>query len=244
VAEGLTCTETEELLALAALGVLTRAEGAPLDEHLRTCMQCRRSATAYLQAVASLPSAVETVEPPASLRRNLMREVYAGGAPAAQPERPWAPMRRALTPHRVLEMAGALVTVAAVIVAIVAVTRPTTVPRTDTTYTIVGTTSAPGVQGTLTYDGQAQQAVMTVTGLPQPAAADSATPQVYEVWLVRSSGAPEGVAFLTESPLNRNWTTVIHTDLSQYVAVAATEEPYGGSLQPNGPQLLSVQLTR
>ena len=240
MAEGLTCSETEELLALAALGVLTRAEGAPLDEHLAGCRQCRRSATAYLQAVASLPSAVDTVEPPASLRRNLMREVYGGGSPTEGGSE-WDRLRKLFPRRRLFAIAGALVTIASVVVALVAVTRPAADPRTS--YTIVGTTSAPGVQGTLTYDAQSQQAVMAVTGLPQPAATGSGAPQVYEVWLVGGSGALHGAAFLTQSPLNRNWTTVIHTDLSQYVAVAATSEPYGGSLQPTSPQLLSVQLT-
>ena len=241
MAEGLTCSETEELLALAALGVLTGAEGAPLDAHLRGCVHCRSVATEYLRTAAALPSVLDGPAPPPSLRRNLLREVYGGGSPGAQQESPWAPLRRMLTSRLVLEIAGAVVTVAAVIVALVAVTRPSNQSQ---TYTIVGTTSAPAVQGTLAYDAQAQQAVMTVTGLPQPASSGSVTPQVYEVWLVNDTGATEGVAFLSLSPLTHSWNTVIHSDLSQYVSVAATREPYGGSLQPTSPQLLSVQLTR
>ena len=241
MAEELSCTESEELLALAALGVLTRAEGLPLDEHLRGCTQCRRSATAYLQAAAALPSSLNTPEPPPTLRRNLLREVYGTDAPRTRPDGVWAPLWRALTRRRLFEIAGAVVTVAAVIVAIVAVRRPSTQQQ---TYTIVGTTTAPSVQGTLTYDPASQQAVMTVTGLPQPAASGAALPQVYEVWLVSGSGATDGVAFLSQSPVNHSWSTVVHSDLSQYVAVAATEEPYGGSPKPTSAQLLSVQLTR
>lgn len=241
MAAELTCSESEELLALAALGVLTRAEGAPLDEHLRGCVQCRRSATEYLQATAALPSALNAPEPPPTLRRNLLREVYGSDAPHTRPDGAWAPLRRTLTRRRLFEAAGAAVTVAAVVVALVAVTRPVDEQR---SYTIVGTTSAPAVQGTLAYDSQTQQAVMTVTGLPPPEASGGAPPQVYEVWLVGVRGAPEGVAFLSQSPVNRSWTTVIHSDLSQYIAVAATQEPYGGSPKPTSPQLLSVQLTR
>ena len=242
MAEQLTCTETEELLALAALGVLTRAEGLPLDEHLRTCSQCRRNATMYLQAAAALSSSLNAPEPPPTLRRNLLREVYGSDAPRDRPDGAWAPLLRALTRRRLFEIAGALVTVAAVIVAIVAVTRPST-PQ-QQLYTIVGTTTAPGVQGTLAYDPTSQQAVMTVTGLRQPAASGGAPAHVYEVWLVSGGGATDGVAFLSQSPVNHSWSTVIHTDLSQYVAVAATEEPYGGSPKPTSAQLLSVQLTR
>lgn len=239
MAAELTCSESEELLALAALGVLTRAEGLPLDEHLAGCQHCRRAATAYLQTVASLPATLETPEPPPSLRRNLMRQLYVHGTPQhaeTQLER----VRQALPRRRVYTIATSVVAVAAIIVAVVALLRPAG-DRT-TAYTVVGTTSAPGVQGTLTYDSSTQQAVMTVSGLPALTATDT-PPRVYEVWLVGGNGA-SGVAFLTESPLNHSWSTVIHTDLSQYTAVAATAEPYGGSLQPTSPQLLSVQLTR
>ena len=243
MAEGLTCTESEELLALAALGVLTRAEGEPLDEHLRGCAPCRRSASSYLQAAAALPSSLNTPDPPPTLRRNLLRAVYGSDEPRGErPLGPWAPLRNALTRRRVFEIAGAAVTLAAVIVAIVAVTRPSA-PQ-QQVYTIVGTTSAPGVEGTLTYDPPSEQAVMTVTGLRQPAVSAAAAPQVYEVWLVSDSGATDGVAFLSQSPVNHAWSTVIHADLTQYVAVAATAEPYGGSPKPTSPQLLSVQLTR
>lgn len=244
MATELTCTESEELLALAALGVLTRGEGEPLDVHLRGCTRCRRAATAYLQAVATLPGSLDPVEPPPTLRRNLMRQVY-GETSQAPAESRWNAVRQALTWRRLLPVGGAAVTVAAVVVAIVAVsTRPSTGSDTSRTYTVVGTTSAPGVQGTLSYDPGGQQAVMTLTGLPEPAAAAGVTPDVYEVWLVRGNGVTQGVAFLTQSPLTHAWTTVIHTDLSQYVAVAATAEPYGGSLQPTSPQLVSAQLTR
>ena len=243
MAEGLTCTETEELLALAALGQLTRAEGLPLDEHLRTCGQCRSTASAYLQATSALVSSLDTPEPPQSLRRSLMREVYAGHAHAQLPESSWAPLRRGLTTRRLFEAGAALVTVAAVVVAVVALfTRPAA--HEVQTYTVVGTTTDPGVQGTLTYDVQSQQAVMTVSGLAPLATSGVTPPRVYEVWLVSGGGAAQGVAFLTQSPLSHTWSTVMHSDLSQYSAVAATSEPYGGSLQPTSPQLLSVQLTR
>ena len=241
MADGLTCTESEELLALAALGVLTRAEGVPLDEHLRGCADCRRSATEYLQAAAALPSSLNAPEPPPTLRRNLLREVYGSDAAGPRPDGVWVPLLRALTRRRLFEIGGAAVTVAAVIVAIVALTRPSTQQQ---LFTIVGTTSAPGVQGTLAYDASSEQAVMTVAGLRQPAASGGAAPQVYEVWLVSGSGATDGVAFLSQSPVNHSWSAVIHADLAQYIAVAATEEPYGGSPQPTSAQLLSVQLTR
>lgn len=237
----MTCAESEELLALAALGVLSRADAEPLDGHLRLCEMCRGTAAEYQHTVSRLPAGLPEVEPPATLRRNLMRAAYGEAAPRPGADR-WKRLRAALPRHRLLTLAGAGVTAGAVIVAVVVATRPAA-PG-PLTYNVVGTTSSPGVRGTLTYYAEQQQAVLSVTGLPAVQSTTGAAPPVYEVWLIPSGGAPQGAAFLTQSPTNQSWSTVIHSDLTRYTAVAATEEPAGGSTGPTGAELLSVQVTR
>ena len=241
MATAMTCTESEELLALAALGVLSRADAEPLDGHLRLCDVCRRTAAEYQHTVSRLPAGLPEVEPPATLRRNLMRAAYGEAAPRPATDR-WERLRAALPRRRQLTLAGAGVTAAAVIVAVVVATRPAA-PG-PLTYRVVGTTSSPDVRGTLTYYADQQQAVLTVTGLPSVQSTNGAAPPVYEVWLIPSGGAPQGAAFLTQSPTNQSWSTVIRTDLTRYTALAATEEPAGGSTGPTGAELLSVQVTR
>lgn len=241
MAEPVTCAESEELLAFAALGMLTSTEGAPLHEHIGGCAACRRASAGYLEAAASLPDALEPVEPPASLRGRVLRSAAADPTPARR-RCSWAPLQRSMARRRMLSLAGAALTAAAVAVALIAVLRPaTTATR---TFTVVGTTTEHAVRGTLTYEPDSQQAVMTVFGLPQPMSAASAPPRVYEIWLVSGSGAAEGAAFLTQSPSTGSWTAVMHADLSRFVAAAATAEPAGGSPQPTGPQLLTAHLTR
>ena len=237
----MTCAESEELLALAALGVLSRADAEPLDGHLRLCEVCRKTAAEYQNTVSQLPAGLPEVEPSAALRRTLMRAAY-GDATAAPARHRWAGLRAALSSRRLVPLTGAAVTAAAVIVAVVAVARPTVAaPR---TYSVMGSTSSPGVRGTLTYYADQEQAVLTVTGLAPAQSGSGGDPHVYEVWLIPPGGAPQGSAFLTQSPVNRTWSAVIHTNVTQYTAVAATEEPAGGSPVPTGAQLLSVQVTQ
>lgn len=237
----LTCTESEELLALAGLGVLRRTEHAPLDEHLKGCAQCRGSALRYRQAVSLLPSGLEMMEPPAAVRRSLMQTVYAEARPTPAPQRWWAARRRSLPRRRAFSLsAGAAAAALAVVLA--AVLHPAQGP--PHTYTVFGTTTDPAAHGTLTYYSDSHQAVMSVSGLPALVSIAGTPPQVYEVWLVRAGGAALGVAYLEQSPSATSWSTVMHADLEHVVAVAATAEPAGGSPQPTGPQLLTVQITR
>lgn len=242
MAQALSCLESEELLALAGLGVLPRAESALLERHLEECPQCRRAAEHYRDAVAMLPNGLDPVEPPAEVRRSLMQQVYGEARPAAGRRRRETARRWSLPRRRVLSLGGAGAVLAAAAVALVAILHPA--GSSTRTYTVFGTTSAPNVRGTLTYYTDPQQAVMTVSGLPKLVPVAGTPPQVYEVWLVKSNGTAQGVAFLEQSPSTTAWTTVIHADLSQYVAVAATAEPAGGSPQPTGAQLLNAQVTR
>ena len=239
MAPAMSCADSEELLALAALGVLTRGEGAPLDEHLSWCGACRRAALVYRDAAGMFADAVEPAQPPASMRVKLMRVAYAEEAPAPAPSRRRR-VRWSLPRARMLSLVGGAVTAAAVAVALIAVLHPANSMR---TYTVLGTTSVPAVRGTLTYSSEQHQAVMTLSGLPQPVSVAGAPPQVYEVWLVRANGSAQAVGFLEQAPPTSSWSTVIDADLSRFVAVAATAEPAGGSPEPTGPQLLSVQVT-
>lgn len=241
MAQPLTCTEIEELLALAGLGVLPSTDDAQLGEHLQGCAQCRLAAQHYRQAVALLPSGLEPLEPPAAVRRTLMQTVYAEARPAPAAQRRSSARRWSVPRWRAFSLGG-VATAAALAVVLAIALHPT--PSSAHTYMVFGTTSDPGVHGTLTYYSDSQQAVLNVSGLPALVSIAGAPPQVYEVWLVRAGGAASGAAFLEQSPATTTWSTVIHTDLAHVVAVAATAEPAGGSPQPTGAQLLTAQVTR
>lgn len=241
MAQSMTCIESEELLALAGLGVLQRAEHAPLDEHIRGCAHCRQAATRYRQAVALLSNGLEMMEPPAGVRRSLMQTVYAEARTSPAQRGWWSTLRPSLPRRRTFSLAAGAMAVAALAAGLALALHPAAAVH---TYTVFGTTSDPAAHGTLTYDSGSQQAVVKVSGLPAPVSVAGSPAQVYEVWLVRAGGAALGVAFLEQSPTTTSWSTVMHADLAHVVAVAATAEPAGGSPQPTGPQLLTVQVTR
>lgn len=240
MARTLSCAESEELLALAALQLLSRGEGAPLDEHLSECAACRRAAQRFREGTIMLRDSLEVAAPPASTRRYLMRIAY-GETVQAPPTRRSVRVRWPTSRVRVVALASAAAMTALTIAVAAVVPKGEGATR---TYTVIGTTIAPAVTGTLTYSREQQQAVMTVSWLPNPVSIAGIPPQVYEVWLVRANGSAEGVGFLERAPTASSWSTVIDADLSRFVTVAATAEPFGGSPQPTGPQLLSVELTQ
>src|SRR5215469_15886669 len=103
MAPALSCREGEELLTLAALGVLTRGDGSRLDEHLAGCAACRSAARHYQDASVMLLDALEPAIAPPSVRRSLMRTVYAESAPAERPQR--RTFLRVMTSRRTLSLA-------------------------------------------------------------------------------------------------------------------------------------------
>ena len=238
MAAGLTCTESEELLALAALGVLPAADADTLNAHLTECPACRAAGRSFDSVVAVLPESLELLQPPASLRRRLLAEVY-GATPGRNRGRWWRDVWRRIPASRpVTVLAGAAV-VAAAVLGVWGATRAGA-PGTRT-FTVIGTTSEPQAQGSLTYFPATTQAVVTVSGLPQPLLGGGSA-GTYELWLVPASGAPRAAGFLSLSPTTHQWTGAITADLAPYVTVAATTEPVGGSPAPTGSQLFSVPL--
>ena len=235
MAAELTCPESQELLALAALGVLQATESEQVEAHLEHCAACRAQGREFRSTVAMLPEALDLLEPPPSLRRKLLAEVYAG-APRRTRRAWWISLWQRVPASRPLTVMAAAAVAAAVVLGVWGATRtPTLSPH---TFAVVGTTSEPNAQGTLTYYPQTTESVVTVTGLPQPHSA------VYELWLIPAGGAPHAAGFLTLSPTTHAWTGAIQDDLTRFTSVAATSEPAGGSAQPTGPQLFSVELTQ
>jgi anti-sigma-K factor RskA len=236
MAAAMNCDEAHDLLALDAVGGLEPADRAELERHLATCATCRQLSAQYIDVASLLPSALEQVQPPARLRRNLMAQVYAEAtSKTTQPW--WQRLINAIPANRALTAVGAVAVVAALVFGIWGTPgRKQASPTTS--YAVSGGTSQQSVTGTLDVDTTANQSVLTVHGLaPLPST------EVYEVWLIPANGAPKGVAFLAPSPTGGGWTAVVNASLAGYDSIAATNEPTGGSPAPTGPQVLIGQLT-
>ena len=224
------CEEVTDLLALDSVGGLDPQDRAEIDRHLATCAACRQRAAQYADVASLLPAALDHVQPPARLRRNLMAQVYAeSSAPAPLPW--WRRLLNAIPSGRAFTVIGAAAAVAAIVLGIWGATGRST--QQPVAFMVSGTTAT----GTLDVSG-GTQGVLTVQGLnPLPAT------EVYEVWLIPRQGSPKGVAFLSPGPNGGPWTAVMHGNMAAYKSVAATIEPAGGSPTPSATVVLSGQLS-
>jgi anti-sigma-K factor RskA len=230
MAAAMNCDEAHDLLALDAVGGLEASDRAEMERHLSTCAACRQLSAHYFDVASLLPAALEQVQPPARLRRNLMAQVYAeASGPAAPPW--WRRLFESIPTGRAFPVVGAVAVVAAIVFGIWGATGRST--QQPVAYMVSGTSAT----GTLDVSG-GTQGVLTVKGLnPLPAT------EVYEVWLIPKQGSPQGVAFLTPGPNGGPWTAVMHGNMAAYKSIAATVEPAGGSPTPSDTEVLSGQLT-
>jgi anti-sigma-K factor RskA len=221
--------EAQDLLALDAVGGLEPSDRAEMERHVDSCADCRQLAAQYADVASLLPAALEHVQPPARLRRNLMAQVYAEASGPATPW--WRRLFDSIPTSRAFTLVGAVAVVAALVFGIWGATGRNT--QQPVAYMVSGTSAT----GTLDVSG-GTQGVLTVKGLnPLPAT------EVYEVWLIPKQGSPQGVAFLSPGPNGGPWTAVMQGNMSLYKSIAATIEPTGGSPTPSDTEVLSGQLT-
>lgn len=231
--------EAEELIALAALGVLEPGASGRLDQHLAECAGCRMTARAFRRTVAILPESLDPVDPPREVRRRIISAVYAAER-THEPRPSLRSMWRRVPANRAFTLIAVAASVAALVLGFWGASRGAggTTPQ---TFSVVATTAQPGVHGELVYYADSSRALVTVSGL-QPAPSSAAGSDVYELWLLPHSGAPVPAAFLAAAPSSGAWNAVIAGNLASYAMVAATVEPPGGSATPTGSQVFSVAL--
>jgi hypothetical protein len=242
----ITCQHADVLAAALSVGSIDPGDQATLLQHLGGCARCRRMAGEYMAAAARLPLALEPVAPSPELRGRLMRAVYAEAAQAKEraPQGGatswWARLWRVVPTSRGFTVAAAASAIALIGVAVWGASgRQQPAPMT-VAVAFTPTPAAPHAHGELTWDRGGSEAVLTATGLPNPASV-VAGHSVYEVWLVRSNGSAVGAAYLSQAP-DGSWSAAIHGDMSLYAAVAATPEPPGGSPKPTGARVIQASL--
>jgi anti-sigma-K factor RskA len=237
------CDDVDLVLAAGAVsGGVSPEELQQVRTHTATCARCATAAAEYMATADALVLAVEPAEPSRELRTRLMAEVYASlpattRAPAAARApsgmgRWLAGLWRRVPSGRGLTVGGALAAAAAVGLLAWTVGPGRAGGPAPQTAAIRGTLADEAAHGSLTYYPQTRTAVLSVTGLRNPADG------VYEVWLVRPSNAVSPAGFLTRQP-DGTWSVALQGGLQGYSAVAATVEPPGGSAAPTGQEVLA-----
>ena len=226
------CEETNELLASYALSALESDEVAAEQQHLAGCRR-HDEALAELQAVVErLPLAVEEREPPRELRARLLQAFDAEVATSqgSQPTtaRQTTPSQRlhALRPSFGYLAAAAL---ALVIFGLTAWNIALQFGDGGDATMVTQLVGAAG-GGQVLYLEDDRIVVLAIE-LPQPPVG-----RAYQAWGIYESG-PVSLGLVPSEGV-----TAFRADLSDARAIAISEEPDGGSLQPTTEPLVVAQL--
>lgn len=203
------------------LGALTDGESAAFERHLGTCHICQDELQRLSIAAAALPRAVDQFEPPASLKRALMEQVYAEAEPAKAGRRSLAErlgLGTAFRPALAAGLAAALLVLGVLAGYGVSLLGGDREPR--SVVASVDSTRLGAARATLDGDQ------LRVTGMPQPPSG-----RVYQVWIERGGRIEPGPLF----SVDRNGTglAAVPGELDEGTRVMVTRERRTGARQPS-----------
>ena len=111
----------------------------------------------------------------------------------------------------------------------------TSYPESVTTISVSGTSEAPGASAQVRVLPGDDAAILTVTGLPEPARGLR-----YQLWIVRENDAVSA-GFLPPGAIDDDTVAVVNLD--DAVALAVTPEPPDNTTAPTAPPVVEVPLT-
>jgi anti-sigma-K factor RskA len=227
-----------------ALGALDAKEAAALEAHLQTCASCREEFTVYRLTSDHLSMSVPPQEPSAALRKRIQNRLPGAGK-TKRPPLNWSFSRLAMGLAILLLLALNLVSISQVRalrseqaqlmdqiqngqMALVMLSYP---------HTQSFPIQAQQITGSLLLDREYNNSVLILRGLP-------AIPenQTYQVWWITPNGEwtsaglvrPQtNVPFISE-PISST------QGLAEFVGVAMTIEPAGGSDSPTGAKVFGI----
>ncbi len=230
-----------DLLPALALGSLEANEVQRVEEHLSSCLICRRESAAFERVAEQLACAIPPVEPPPELRNRLMERVHTL-RPQPQPLQtlPSSSRRGRLLPA--WGWAGLLLLLALAAFNLLLWQR---VDQMDYFTTAGGFRAVPlnpsdtasSATGYVLVSMDGEDGALVVDGLPPLAEG-----QQYQLWLVRDGEKISGAVFSTDEHSYGGTRIRAPRSLLDYSAAVITIEPEGGSPQPAGVQVLGGSL--
>lgn len=229
-----------DLLPALALGSLDTDETQRVEEHLSSCLICRRESAAYESLAAELACAIAPVAPPHDLRDRLMDRVH---TLRSQPQPMLAPPARPR--WRLLPAWGWAGLVLILALAAFNLLLWQRVNNMDYFTTAGGFRAVPlspadtasNATGYVLVSVDGEDGALVVDGLPPLAKG-----QQYQLWLVRDREKISGAVFSTDEHSYGGTRIRAPRSLLEYSAAVITIEPEGGSPQPTGMQVLSGSL--
>ena len=232
-------SEVVDLLPEYALGCLSQEEAAAVAQHLGKCAQCRSELRSFQGVVGALALAAPEVEPPADLRRKLLRRIQPV-PPSASPERPQSWWQLLVTllqkPVPAWGMAS-LAVVLMVVLASVTLWWPLGQQAAEEpglrVIALAGTSAAPSARGLLVIRSDGEYGSLVVERLPT-----LDTEHQYQLWLIHDDQRTSGGVFSVGDDGYASFEVSAPEALSHYQAFGITVEPAGGSPGPTGQKVL------
>jgi anti-sigma-K factor RskA len=226
------------------LGALPESEVGAFERHLAECPLCREEVEALAPAAHALPSAVDPVAPPASLKARIMADVEreasllaAAGPEADRPARARGGTRRRGwfgLPRWAPVAVGAVLLVGVAIG--VGVSQLGGSGERTVQVQVLDKSRAPLAAASIEVGSDG--ATLVARGLPAPPSG-----RVYQIWLKRPGEAPEPTSALFTPRGDGTATATVPGSLEGVAQMLVTDEPPGGSRQPTSDPLLSASLS-
>jgi anti-sigma factor RsiW len=232
--------EYQENIAAYVLGALPELDANVLEQHLVGCESCRADVELLRPVGSGLARSVPQVEPPASLKANLMRtvneEALLRAGERRDPREPLPFLRRlgGLDPR--IALAGALVVLACGVVIGVSLgqlgqdgtSARTIAAKIDRRLMPTGT-------AVLEVSANDSHATLEVSGAPPPPAG-----RTYQLWIQRGGTIQRGPVFTVGRDGSRS--AAVPGGVRGAQAVMVTVEKAGGARAPTGRPVMTISV--
>ena len=221
--------EQVENVGAYALGALPDLEAQVFERHLMGCTQCQEELGRLSEAAAALPRSVTPYAAPDSVKSSLMAVVREEAARTeAKPARGWRLSLPRLRPAFAMAAAALLVALA-----VYGLARDVDGARTVSAQ--VDERRVPTGRASLSIPEGDDDAVLRVTGLPDPGRG-----RIYQVWVQRGEEVVPVSIFSVDSA--GEGAAAVPGSLDDASAVMVTREKRGGAAAPTETPLLSVEV--
>lgn len=247
------CSPHQENLPAYSLGILDIEDIIALESHIQTCSDCQAELTDYQEIATGLLHSIPPHMPPRTLRRTLMSRISSGQKrTSGQISRLFS----SFSPGQFVTIAVLLALLWANLFSIREIRdlqegQSAMAERLSTEQAAVALLAYPNTQahvvnadiqnltGSMLVDKDRPIAVLFLWNLPELEAG-----KVYQIWLIDANGGRHNGGLFT-STIWQNYTTAFiesPVPLGQFIGIGVTIEPSGGSDQPTGSRILTVEL--
>lgn len=230
-----------DLLPAFALGSLDTDEAGRVEQHLLSCLICRRESDSFEAVTAQLAWTAPPADPSPDLKERLMQRVQGTRSqPRSSTPIPSRPRLERLLP--VWGFASLLLIIALGGLNLFLWQRLSeqtafTAPGGMRAVPLSPPDAASKATGFVLVSADGDSGALVVDGLPP---LDES--RQYQLWLIRNGERTSGAVFSTDEHSYGGTRIRAPGSLLEYAAVGITIEPAGGSLQPTGERVLGGPL--